>query len=181
MSATQLNRIAAMVALVEGTNSGVGRTALMKLCFFLQVIRRVPLGYDFSLYSYGPFDSDVMSDLQSAEGLNALQSKTVIYPGGYGYSISSGFQSNQVKQYSLSFLQQYSEDIKWVSTTFGSYTASDLELLSTISFVSIKEKLLTNAEIAQRISVIKPHFSMSQIQQKVDWLDSQSLLRKGYI
>jgi hypothetical protein len=180
MSATQLNRIATMVALVEGANS-VGRTALMKLCFFLQVVRRVPLGYAFSLYSYGPFDSDVMSDLQTAEGLGALQSETLMYSGGYGYSISPGSKSTELKKYSDSFIRQYANDINWVSSTFGHYSATDLELLSTICYVSIQEDGLTNDAIAQRVSAIKPRFSMSQIQQKVDWLDSQSLLRKGEV
>jgi hypothetical protein len=170
-----------MVALVEGAQSIVGRTALMKLCFFLQVVKRVPLGYSFSLYSYGPFDSDVMSDLQTAEGLGALRSETLMYSGGYGYSISAGPQSGELKRYSNLFIKEHAEEINWVSSTFGRYSATDLELLSTISFVSIKESALTNAAIAQRVSVIKPHFSMSQIQQKVDWLDSQALLRKGEI
>jgi uncharacterized protein len=181
MSASQLNRIAAMVALVEGSHSTIGRTALMKLCFFLQVIRKVPLGYSFSLYSYGPFDSDVMSDLQTAEGLNALKSQTVIYPGGYGYDISPGPQAAQLKDYSKEFVDQYADEVGWVSTTFGRYSATDLELMSTIVFVSIKESSLANPAIAQRVNVIKPHFSMSQIQSKVDWLDSQSLLRRGEI
>ena len=30
----------------------IGRTALMKFCYFLQVVKEVPLGYNFSLYSY---------------------------------------------------------------------------------------------------------------------------------
>jgi len=102
-----------------------------------------------------------------------------MYSGGYGYSISPGPQASQLKKYSQSFIQKYAKEIGWVVTTFGRYTATDLELLSTISLVSIRESTLTNAAIAQRVSVIKPHFSMSQIQQKVEWLDSQSLLRKG--
>jgi len=58
----------------------LGRTAIMKLCFFLQESRGLPLGYQFSLYSYGPFDSDVLSDISSAERMSLLKSNTVDYP-----------------------------------------------------------------------------------------------------
>jgi hypothetical protein len=34
----------------------------MKCLYFLQTVRRVPLGYHFGLYIDGPFDSDVLSD-----------------------------------------------------------------------------------------------------------------------
>jgi len=168
-----------MIGLVEGAKSTVGRTALMKLCFFLQVIRGVPLGYQFTLYSYGPFDSDVMSDLQTAEGLAALRSNIVMYSGGYGYSISAGTQAKEVKAYSGDFLKKYGNEIEWVTMTFSKYNASELELISTALFVSIKDPNWSNEEIAERVRSIKPHFSMSQIQAKIEWLEQNNLLHKG--
>src|SRR5271170_4817700 len=68
----------------------LGRTAIMKLCFFLQESRGVPLGYQFSLYSYGPFDSDVLADIATAERLNVLKSSVVYYPSGTGYEYTLG-------------------------------------------------------------------------------------------
>jgi hypothetical protein len=47
---TESNRIALITRLVEKV-PGLGRTALMKYCYFLQTLRRVPLGYSFTLYS----------------------------------------------------------------------------------------------------------------------------------
>ena len=35
----------------------------MKCLNFFQTVRRVPLRYHFGLYTYGPLDSDVLSDL----------------------------------------------------------------------------------------------------------------------
>lgn len=179
MSANQLNRIAAMVGLVENSTFSLGRTALMKLCFFLQTLRKVPLGYEFTLYSYGPFDSDVMADLQTAEGLNALKSGIQMYPGGYGYEISAGSQAKDVKEYSAAFIQKYEKDIAWAAMTFGKYTASHLELISTIIFVSIKESKLSNLEIADRVHMIKPHFNMEQIKVNVESMEKASFLRHG--
>ena len=53
--------IARMV--VKSQDRKLGRTQLMKLCYFLQEIEHVPVKYDFRLFNYGPFDSEVLSDL----------------------------------------------------------------------------------------------------------------------
>jgi hypothetical protein len=41
------------------------------------------LGYVFRLYTYGPFDADVLNDLETAQSFQSLHVKTVIYPSGY--------------------------------------------------------------------------------------------------
>src|SRR5450432_1407815 len=84
----QNDRLAMITELVSRAPAGyVGRTALMKFCYLLQTVRQVPLGYRFTLYSYGPFDSEVLSDLGTAEAMHAVKSNVVSYPGGYGYRI----------------------------------------------------------------------------------------------
>ncbi len=90
------NRIALIAQLAEITPN-LGRTALMKYCYFLQTIRKVPLGYSFSLYSYGPFDSDVLSDLGSAEALGGVKTRVEYHPGGYGYRIEKGERTDAAK------------------------------------------------------------------------------------
>jgi hypothetical protein len=67
MSSASNERIGLIAYLAK--RSPIGRTALMKYCYFLQALRGVPLGYNFSLYSYGPFDAAVLSDLGDAEAL----------------------------------------------------------------------------------------------------------------
>src|ERR1039458_986656 len=95
--------LATIVALVEKKNP-LGRTAMMKLCYFLQILRNVPLGYRFTLYAYGPFDSSVLSDLSTAASLRAVNSSVEIYPGGYGYKIRPGDRSDAVLQTGSSFV-----------------------------------------------------------------------------
>src|SRR5438477_5059079 len=84
-------RLAVITELASRAPNGhIGRTALMKFSYFLQTVRGVPLGYRFTLYSYGPFDSNVLSDLSTTENLGAVQSSLTYYPGGYGYQITRG-------------------------------------------------------------------------------------------
>ena len=181
MSANQIARIGTLLKLVEEAKTSLGRTALMKLCFFLQTLQRVPLSYSFSLYSYGPFDSEVLSDLQTAEGLGVLSSDVNFYSGGYGYSIGKGPQASTIVPMSASFVEAYSKQISWVANTFGGFNASELELLSTTVFVAAKEPNLHDDAIAQQVNKIKPHFSIAQIQEKMGWLSAKGLLRSGVL
>lgn len=171
------NRLGLFAELAEATKGNLGRTALMKLCYFLQARRGVPLGYKFTLYSYGPFDSDVLSDLQTAENLAVLRAGIEYYPGGYKYDIQPDEKSGVAKVLAKDFLFEHKQDIEWVAGTFGGRTSTELELLSTIVYIhdedpSIKDR----AKLTEQVKLVKPHFTTSQIDRQVKWLESQGLL-----
>ena len=46
----------------------LGKTAIMKFMFMLQQVYKVPLGYDFKIYTYGPYSSEVMDDMDFEGG-----------------------------------------------------------------------------------------------------------------
>jgi hypothetical protein len=174
-------RLSLIPALAEQHPAGhIGRTALMKYMYFLQTLRDVPLGYRFSMYSYGPFDSDVLADLSSAEALSAVKASPIQFPGGYGYQIRPAAEAKSLKDLSSSFLAKYQPDIDWVLTEFGGLNSADLELASTIIYVDrefgdAENHVLVN-DIERRVSDIKPHFSKSQISGMVNRLLQTGLL-----
>ena len=175
-------RLALISCLAESSPSHyIGRTALMKYMYFLQTLRNVPLGYRFTLYSYGPFDSEVLSDLSRAESMNAVSSEAVLYPGGYGYEIRSADGNEWLQKRASDFLSKHKTDIDWVIQHFGTLTSAQLELASTIIFVDReaaigKEELTLNA-IAKRVQDLKPHFSNQQIQLLAERLANERLLQ----
>jgi uncharacterized protein len=175
-----VNRLAVITWLSENTRS-LGRTALMKYCYFLQVVRGVPLGYRFSLYSYGPFDSDVLSDLDSAESMGGVRSSIVYFPGGYGYRIEPGERSGRVKQFGAPFLETYREQLQWVADQFGNCDASDLEVASTLVYSDREAKrrgeCLTIQGLSARVRDLKPRYSISQIEGHAQSLARLRLLQ----
>lgn len=176
----QSARLATLVALAE-RKPRLGRTAVMKLCYFLQTLRNVPLGYRFTLYSYGPFDSSVLSDLSTAEALGGLDSTLVLYSGGYGYEISPAALSRSVKKLASGFLKKYGADLAWVVEQFATFGSADLELLSTIvyvdrEFATTNERLTLDA-LAEKVREVKPHFEEGRIRRKVDYLLRERMLR----
>jgi len=170
------NRLAVFVQFAEKTSGNLGRTQLMKLCYFLQAFRGVPLGYNFSLYSYGPFDSEVLSDLQTAESMSVLHTEIQYYPGGYKYDIQPGEKGEKAKANASPFIAEHQRDIDWVSNKFGRWPAADLELASTIAYVSEEEGIEDRDELIERVKLVKPHFSHKQIRSQLDWLVSEQLL-----
>src|SRR6266566_10005117 len=178
----QETRLAVVAELVSRAPAGhIGRTALMKFCYLLQVVRGVPLGYHFTLYSYGPFDSGVLSDLSTAETLKAVESTVVYYGGGYGYQIKKGERGDAIIQSGRNLLDLHKESIDWVLSEFGSHGSADLELESTIVYADreaakIPEELTIPA-LVQRVRDVKPRFVESYILEKVLSLRHNGLLQ----
>jgi hypothetical protein len=148
----------------------------MKLCFFLQESKGVPLGYQFSIYSYGPFDSDVLADLTTAEHMKILKSNIVYYPSGVGYEYGPGSDLS-IKDLEANFLATHRASIAWALDNFGNRTAGDLELLSTTLFVAKFNNPRDVAELSDKVASIKPHFSQDQIQRAFQELVTLNVLR----
>ena len=53
---SEFSKLAIMTALVKSAPAPLGRTGLMKCLFFLKTLKKVPLPYNFRLYTYGPFE-----------------------------------------------------------------------------------------------------------------------------
>jgi hypothetical protein len=175
-------RLALIPIFAESSRAGyIGRTALMKYFYFLQTLRNVPLGYRFTLYSYGPFDSNVLADLSTAESLGLVESSTVLYPGGYGYQIRPGPRINWIKKRASSFLKDHRSDIKWLSKTFGTFNSAELELVSTIIYADREalqnKKKMTLDELSDQVHEVKPHFNNNQIRNIAALIKENKLLQ----
>jgi hypothetical protein len=175
MNANHIERLAILAALVEKA-PGRGRTALMKYCYFLQTVRGVRLGYSFSLYSYGPFDSDVLADIGSCEAMGAVVETVVEYPRSYGYQISPGAALGAVKELAPGFIEHYERDIAWVVDNFGGHTAAELELVSTVIYADRDLRQTTKEELVQVVHGVKPHFTPDRIRNHVERLRLAGLL-----
>jgi uncharacterized protein len=175
-------RMALISVLAEQSPKGtIGRTGVMKLLYFLQVLRDVPLDYRFTLYSYGPFDSDVLSDLADSEALGVVATTIRQFSGGYGYEITPGPNANWLQDRAVAFLRQHEKDIEWVVGNFGGLNSGQLELVSTIVYVDREaaenDQRPSLDDISEIVHEIKPHFSMDKIMEFAVWLSNSQLIR----
>ena len=176
------NRLGLICSLVEKSESNkqAGRTALMKFAYLLKEIKGVPLDYRFTLYTYGPFDSDLLDDLSYAEALEAVESSLVHFSGGYGYEYALGSKGGEIKERSRDFLDQYDKEIDSVVREFGSKNTGELEMISTIIYVdrSAKERESFNSmdELSQRVVGVKPHLDWDVVRE-----ETENLYKRNYL
>jgi hypothetical protein len=175
-------RMALISVLAEHSpNSRIGRTQVMKFLYFLQVLRDVPLGYRFTLYSYGPFDSDVLADLANSEALGVVDSTVIQFSGGYRYEICPGGNAGWLRERTVQFLKQCRRDVDWVMKNFGTLKSGQLELLSTIVYVDREAadsgEDLSLHDIAEIVQEIKPHFAIGKIMEFAVTLHDEGLLQ----
>jgi len=181
MNEIDKSRLGLLPVLAERAPAGhIGRTALMKYMYFLQTLRGVPLGYSFSMYSYGPFDSDVLADLSSGETLKIVDVTPVEFSGGYGYRIKPGVRAESAKRNAAQFLSEHRKDIDWLFSTFGNLNSAELELASTIVYVDreLAERHQHGSidVVTQRVHDIKPHFTREQVLGFVENLCDEGVL-----
>jgi|SRR6185437_2961521 len=158
----------------------IGRTALMKACYLLEVVRGVPLPYRFTLYSYGPFDKSVLYDLAVAGNLGLVEEQCVVNSMSYGYEIRSNADDNRLDELGEGFLAEHADSIAWVVGEFGGYSASQLELAATIIYADREsmdeDRGETAATLAAAVLALKPRFPSEVIAGEIQMLREKGLL-----
>lgn len=173
-------RVGVLTSLVARSPTKLGRTALMKLAYLLQTVKEVPLGYNFRLYTYGPFDEEVLNDVGQAEGMQAVVSTMILFSGGYGYEFAPGPAADQVQAWVDDKIKSYQDHMDWAIRNFGSRNAADLELLSTIVYADRdflgRTPPVSLDELVRMVREIKPRFSVEYIKENIRLLDEMGLL-----
>jgi uncharacterized protein YwgA len=175
-------RLGVITELVARAPCKLGRTAIMKLTYLLQTVKGVPLGYDFRLHTYGPFESDVLNDLGLAESLGAVRSEMITFPSGagYGYEFTAGPGRIPVQEMASQELAEYQDSIRWSLEEFGQRPAADLELISTIVYADQESfqrgQRISVEELRHKVKGIKPHFTEGYIEEHIRGLAAKGLL-----
>lgn len=164
--------IAEIVRRFNSTQDRLGKTALQKVIFLLQRVFGVEVDYSYTLYTYGPFCSDVARDL---DVVNAIDGVKILPVGnGGGFEIVPGPLNAEVCGMSASFLRDTSTALDKVVEDFGGLTAKELELRSTLVYLS--KPGLSTGDLVQQVHDIKPHFSPEAIKTAL-----LQLKERGYI
>jgi uncharacterized protein YwgA len=151
-----------------------GKTALQKLVYLLQKLHGINCGYKFTLYTYGPFSSLLLSDLDS---VGAFRGVDVRFYGPAGYQIDPGPMSASVRQHAERFIEEYSKQIDEVVDTFGKLSAKQLELRATVVYAEhalkkVEGKAPTPKELVSAVRDLKPYFSEDEVRGAISELDS---------
>lgn len=164
----------ALISEVARRAGSKGRTALEKYLYLLQsALGSEPL-YDFTMYTYGPFSSQILGDLDTAEAMGAVQvSRT-----NYGYAITPGPEARRITQLASAFLEPLRSNLDKLFNDFGRFNAKELELRSTIiyAYQELANSVRPLNDLAETVQEIKPGFSRAEINEAI-----VELTKLGYI
>lgn len=158
-------------------NPGMGKTAVMKTIFILQQVKHVDLGCEFSIYTYGPYNADVMEDIDELVSDGLLLSNAYIYKDYVGYTLSATDFGVDVAP---KLKNKDAVALKEVLGFVKGKNAKELELYSTIIYVEdwyLKSKKANSIDsIIKKVHELKPHFSEETIQKAYTCLSDANFL-----
>lgn len=167
MNATPEN-YALIVYLAKSANGDrkLGKKALQKLVHLISEVARVPVGYRFRLYTYGPFSRELASDVDILDSLGAIN--VTFNADRNGYEISSASHANDYVAKAMQYIDENKKSIDYVVDRFGGKLAKELELYSMVTFI-LKEGLVPNIDddesVVKKFREIKPHYTTQQVYQ----------------
>ncbi|MCL2235823.1 MAG: hypothetical protein FWB98_05220 [Defluviitaleaceae bacterium] len=161
---------------------GIGKTKLMKFAFFLQESFGGRVDSDFNIYTYGTYSDDIMGDLNSLIFNELICAEKYVVDKYTGYKLSV---SDEVfEEYAEQLPREEQENINSMIGMLGEKTARDLELLSTVTYITNQFKKNNWNErddhnIFSVVKDIKPHFSDDEIKEAHQELLGNGILRQG--
>ena len=177
-----LNERTLVITRIARENPKIGKTAMMKCLYLLQTIEKVPLDYSFRIYTYGPYSSLAMDEIDYASQNGYIVISGMNYQVGFGYSITCSAAGEKFLDNS-SALEPYAAMITCIIETFAAKTAKELELLSTIVYIVCMYNQnhwdMSENEICKSVQEIKPHFTLEDIELEYRFLDDNNYLLKA--
>jgi len=156
--------------------SWCGETHLQKATYFLQALKKVPVGFEFILYKHGPFSFELRDELTAmrADGLFDLHSQ---WP--YGPTLISTQKSKRLRQKYSKTLQKYQKQLNFVSEQLGKQNVSELEKLATALYIRIEASSKSESQRAKYLHSLKPHVSLDDSLEAVKTVDAIIKLAKS--
>jgi hypothetical protein len=165
--ADRLDVIAGFATAMQARQRTMGRTALMKFAYFLQELKGVGLGYRFSIYTYGPYDAQVLEDLKVAQLKGKVATQTVRYATGTGQEIKPAPQMGDATATAVE--PEVQAAIESIVDEFGGKSAVGLEMASTILFVArakSRDGAPSAEDVAAEVKVLKPRLALAAIMEE---------------
>ncbi len=149
--------------------SWCGETHMQKATYFLQDLRRVPLGFEYMLYKHGPFSFDLRDELTAmrADGFLDLSER-----GPYGPSLVPTRLSVELRNDFPKTLEKYGSDIEFVSDSLGNRNVAELEKLATGLYVYFEHASRSQVIRAKILHDLKPHISISDSLEAIKQVDA---------
>jgi len=164
----------------ETSTNQLGRTIMQKICYFLKFVESdIPLPYSFTLYNYGPFSQDLLSDI------DLLKADRLIEDNSPQPEVSDYQASSNSAEFLRSFdakLTPFKKSIDAIVQMVGKLNATDMELFATTHYIfwaykNFDQRPPGKQKVVDKVYEIKERkFSKEQITHAFDEIKRVGML-----
>jgi uncharacterized protein len=157
-------------------NRRLGKTKLQKLVYFLLEAKKIPVGYRYRFYTYGPYSDTLAGDVDYLSEIGVLK---VAYDVGIGgYNITPGEKAKILEEKAQPFLNFHKQAVDDVLEHLSDKNVRDLELLSTVLYLfSNDNKCRVSFDtLVAKATKLKPHLRKHDIGSGLEMLKKNNLL-----
>lgn len=168
----RLTRTAVVTRLIEqlrDQDCWCGETHVQKATYLLQELSHVPMGFDFTLYRYGPYSFELRDDLTSMRADRIVQLE---YRWFYGSRIKITSRGKRIQDLYSVTLNRYSDSIKSIAEFVGSKGVDELERIGTAFFVinHLESTKYKKSHVVDSLLDLKPHLAREPAKDSVNRL-----------
>ena len=172
--------IAELAKKLKEKGNNLGRTALQKFVYLLQEVYGVDCGYEFRFYTYGPFSSEIIGNLEIITAYDAVKVQPPDHISGRSaYKIEPSAECDALLETASDFLAENEDKIAALLDVFGNKTAESLELYATVVWVDRSlhgDQNKGHTDIAPLVHELKPKFEMEKVQESIKFMSNLGLL-----
>ncbi len=157
---------------IQDQSPQFGKTVMQKLVYLLTTIYGVPTGYEHTLYTYGPYSEELASDVANVAAMEGIE---ISHGVKNGFEIKLAKNHDWVSGKSTKFINENRTKIDSLIRDFGSFNARELELRSTLIFLT-KSEAFSREKLTKQLIELKPYFTEKEVYFAID-----ELIDKGFI
>jgi len=170
MTMNDLQRSAIVATLVKdcrARNGFCGETMVQKSVFVMQELLKVPLGFDFQLYIYGPFSFELQRHLGSMMADDMI----VLQPTEYGATFETAEQLGYLEMHTAKTIADHRNAVEFVVRHLAGRGVKQLERLATALYFTVTTNDASIEGRATKIREVKPHITADEAQKAVEEVD----------
>lgn len=163
-----------LILRLRNAGNWCGETHVQKTVYFLQIARRLALGYAFVLYKHGPYSFDLKLEMSRLFGRQMLVQVPSSPPYGPRLNVTKIMENHITRRRKM--IDDHSNHVDCVVQFVGKRGVAELERLSTALYVSVANGEEPVDSRARRMHELKPHISVQTATRAVEQLDASSIL-----
>lgn len=146
----------------EYSTKQVGKTVIQKMIYLLKVKEKI-VDFNYSMYHYGPYSSEVDGEIDFADDIGALN---VEWKPEKGYYITT---KEEILKHFLSFLtKEEKSSIDKLVKDYGKYSATELSIIATACYIKENKKnfrMSNEQDIIEGVHSLKPEYDKEYIEK----------------